>query len=285
MTRTVPLLLWILAVLCQPVQAEERFPFIGVVTPASVNVRAGQNENFEKVGLVSQGDKVVVVDRSFSWYKIKLPATADSYVSAEFVKELSRNIGKISANRLNIRAGKGLNYSVVGQLEENQLVRILKKDEEWFKIEPIDKSYGWILAEYVQFQSEKIPPPRQVEIPDAPGEPPTTKRVTISDIFRKAAQPSESSEPAAPEPAVEEPAPSPVELIQVSGMLTMLGEPVTPNVRHQIIMDDKTEYYLLGYRRIIDGFINQKVSIEGVLQKDVKAVKPVLLVTKIKLYL
>jgi hypothetical protein len=62
-------------------------------------------------------------------------------------------------------------------------------------------------------------------------------------------------------------------------------EAISPDIRHQLMTDDQTTYYLKGYRHILDGFLHNKVKIEGKLQSAFKAKHPVLLVTKVNLVL
>ncbi|MDP8211874.1 MAG: SH3 domain-containing protein [Candidatus Zapsychrus exili] len=61
------------------------FPFVAEPTKDSVNVRAGQSVNFEKLCKVSIGEEVFVVGSQYSWYKIKLPNRAISFVSKKYI--------------------------------------------------------------------------------------------------------------------------------------------------------------------------------------------------------
>lgn len=259
-----------------PTHIEEKFPFLARVEKDGVNVRAGQNINFEKIGYLQKEERIVVVDRSYSWYKIQLLRNADSYISTNFVKILGEGIGEVTANRVNIRARKGVNSSVLGQLNKGTLVRVLSESEGWYKIEPANLSYGWVLAEYIAFQSKKIPPARTVyfSIKDTEDK----KRLVIQGVKQRTLKKAvDKAKKIAKEKA---------NRVSSMGIIEDLGKnAISEDIRHKLVVDGKTVYFLKGYRRIIDGFLHHKVTIEGKLQSDVKAKHPVLLVTKINLVL
>ena len=86
--------------------AQEFFPFLGEITANKVNVRAGQSVNFEKLCSLEAGDQVIVIEKNFSWYKIRLPECAESYVSAKYIQLLDGHFGEISGDRVNIRSAR-----------------------------------------------------------------------------------------------------------------------------------------------------------------------------------
>lgn len=146
-------------------QARKDFPYLAEVISDNVNVRAGQNENFEKLGKLAKGEKVVVVGRSYSWDKIKLPSNCAAHVNESFLQNMGDGLAMSKGDRVNIRAGRGTNFSVIGTLKKGTLVRILEQKDGWYKIEPVEGSYGWIQTSYLKFISKQVPPARVVEPP------------------------------------------------------------------------------------------------------------------------
>ena len=57
----------------------------GVVTATSLNVRSGYGTSYSKIGSLSKGSKVEIVESKNGWYKIKYN-NGYGYVSSEFVK-------------------------------------------------------------------------------------------------------------------------------------------------------------------------------------------------------
>jgi hypothetical protein len=214
-------------------------------------------------------DLVVVVDQSYGWYKIKLPIYADSFVSAAFVKKLGDGIGETSANRLNIRARPNQNAALLGQLQRGELLRIVEEmPEGWLKIEPPDNSYGWVSVEYVQYSSVPIPPPRTIQPP-------------VRNIYTK----KKMEEQLAAQMAAEkekEIAAAVKSQPSFQGVVMELGEQAfADDVRHRLMSDDKTIYYLKGYRRIFDIFLQSKVKVEGTPAPESNGTRQVIFVSKI----
>lgn len=236
-------------------QAQETFPFVAKVTAKSVHLRAGPNANFESLDQLENGDEFIVVDASFDWRKVKLPADAKAYVHAGFVKDLGQGVGQVTGNRLNIRAAALTNASIIGQSKKGDLIRIFEKKDDWLRIEPPDQSFGWILKDFIEFKSATIPPVRVVQLPTK-----SKKEDTTTSVLQ-------------------------VARVSVMGVVEDLGtNAVGADIRH-FLQSDNTVYNLKGYRHVLDGFRHQRVKMEGLLKPDAKSGNPVVLVTKITLVL
>jgi len=127
------------------VWAQEHLPpFLAESTGDHVNVRAGQSANFEKLCQLSKGEEVVIFGKEYSWYKIQLPLSAKSFVSKDYVQFLGLNAGGITATDVNIRAGAGIHHTILGRLAKGDQIYIREEFDEWYRIEPVAKSYGWV---------------------------------------------------------------------------------------------------------------------------------------------
>ncbi|HQO57527.1 MAG TPA: SH3 domain-containing protein [Candidatus Omnitrophota bacterium] len=246
------------------------FPFVGEIsTQKYLNIRAGQNTNFEKVGQLLNGDKVVVVAKDYDWYKIKLPENADSYISAKYVKMLSEGIAEVLGDRVNIRAQPRIEAAILGQIEKETLVRVLDQpDLQWAKIEPIDESYGWVAAEYVRRTDLPVPPARVVQLPIKNI---YVKKRMAEEAARKEAQTAEEAQP-----------PKDPNSISVQGIIIDVNqETLSADIRHSIVLENNQAYYLKGYRRLFDIFLHNKVSVEGVALPEMNTSHPVIFVNRI----
>jgi len=248
-----------------------QFPFLARVVKDKVNIRAGQSKSFEKVGQLTLNEKVVVVEQQFSWYRIKLPAHAKTFISKDFVALMREQIARVSGNRVNLRAGAGVNYSLLGQADKGTFVRVISEVDGWYSIEPVDQSFGWVRQDFLTFKSQTVPAPRKVDLP--------TKNIYKKKRQAAAKKAREASQAAAAKN-------DPAGRVSVTGIVKELGDnKIAQDIRHRLLLQDGSTYYLKGYRRVIDGFLNHKVLIEGEVQQDVQAQHPVLLVTKIRLVL
>ena len=240
-------------------QGESQFPYVGIVNSKNVNVRAGQSLNFARLGQLKQGEEVVVLGESYGWLEIRLPRRFDVYIHQDYLTDIGQNIGKVTGKRVNVRSSDVLeNSMVLGQARKGELVRIKERKGDWYQIEPILETHGWVSKGFVDFHSAQLPSLSKIE-------------TAVRNITKRAVAPA----PALPPPSAE----------SIAGIVQLLDNPVSLDIRHQIVAKDNTVYYLEGYRRILDGFLNQKVSIEGAKQGKPKSAHPVLLVEKIELVL
>jgi len=85
--------------------ADEHFPFLAEVSKESVNVRAGPNTNFEKIDKLGKGQQLVVLGRSYEWYKIQPLPTTKVYIRSDYLRiKEGTGIGIVLGDNVNIRS-------------------------------------------------------------------------------------------------------------------------------------------------------------------------------------
>jgi len=251
---------------------EETFPFVGVITVKTANIRAGQATGFESVAQVNQGDELVVTGRSFSWYEVRLPQTVSCYVHSDFVKYVRDDVGEISGKNVNVRAQSKTGSAVLGQLSAPAKVKIVKREDDgWYRIEPTSGVSGWIKADLVSFRSLNVPSEKVVELP--------TRNIYEAKREQEAAVVEGQQEKA------QEFEQKKQEAVVVKGTIKSLEPVLNETVRHTFEADGGKVFYLQGYRSVLDGFLNLRVQIKGIPQTDVQADQPILLVTQVQLVL
>ena len=148
-------------------ESGEKFPKVGYVKNDGAIVKAGDNENFETLCTLLKADSVKIIDRRYSWLKILLPRKAALYINSDYVTLTSdeKGVGIINASNVNIRAGAGTRYSIVGQISKPEKVSILSEDAGWYKVEPPYGIAGWIHSKQIDITTEKneMEPPEQKE--------------------------------------------------------------------------------------------------------------------------
>ncbi|MEW5895249.1 MAG: SH3 domain-containing protein [Candidatus Omnitrophota bacterium] len=230
------------------------------------NIRAGQDESFETLGVFKKGDKVTVVEKSFSWYRVKLPENVKCYVNRKLVNFLRDGIGEINGNHVNIRARKDLNSSVIGQLNKLTKVQLLETLDDWYAISPVEGTYGWVYVDFVDFHSKETAPPRVVQLP--------TKNIYTLRRQEEARRQAEEERLRAEEEKIK---------VFLKGTVKLISQTSNENIRHQITTDDGQTFYLMGYRSVLDSFLDQCVQIEGLPQNEMSLDYPVLLIIKVLL--
>lgn len=235
---------------------QEHFPFLGEVTSDKVNVRAGANINFERITKLDKNTEVVAVEKAYDWYKIKLPGQGECYIHKKFIRFIPDNYGVLNANQVNLRAGPGEKFSVLGRLNVGVNIRILKEEGDWYKIEPPEGSYGWISTQFVRLKSTEIPPAKVVELP--------SRNIYKKEIETQAEEKKE-------------------ELFSAEGTVEDLGR-VLPfkNIRYKLVAQNQI-YYLKGPKEMFDPFVYYRVKIYGTVDPVPQKISPypVIAVTRI----
>ena len=287
MSFRIPTLFLIFSFLCSPIYGQQEFfPFLAEVTAQKVHVRSGQSANFESLCRLKKGEEVVVLEKQYSWYKVQLPPSAESFIHGKFVTVLKNNKGEISGNRVNVRAGMGINYSILGQLNKGDNVTILKSINDWYQIAPSEKTYGWIKDNLIAFKSNNISAyqSRLAKVMDLqPKE--IIKKKEVQKKPKKAVVKPVKVVPKKvvyEEPVVEKIEPT----ITATGILQVEKNSYNQTT-YRLMVKGQPTYYLKGERRIFDNFINYKVSISGKKDMDsfFQTVHPILKVSKIELVL
>lgn len=244
---------------CQ--EGQDKFPFLAEINTDNVNVRAGQNINFERLTRLSKAQEVVVVGKSYNWYKIKLPDNAECFISEKFIRPRIDDVGMVTANRVNLRAGASEKASIIGQLHKETRVRIKGLSQGWYKIEPLEGAYGWIEEKFIVFKSNQVPSPKIVLEP-------------TRSVYKKETPPP----PLAPEPKKEP------EKFSVVGRVEDSGRVISAkDIHYKLVINDKIAYYLEGDGKLLEGALHYTVRIVGDVKPDPerRLLYPVIVVSKI----
>ena len=158
-----------------------------------VNLRARADIKAEVVGQVEDGEVLEVRATRDDWLEVVPPENMDLWVHKDFVQG-----GVTIANKLQVRAGPGINYSVVGTLDKGQAVAPRGDFGEWLKIAPPPGASLWVARSYVEPLSAAKPKPLP---PAAP---------TVAAAPKPAAEtPAPAPRPASPPPSAPGPMPFP----------------------------------------------------------------------------
>jgi hypothetical protein len=223
--------------------AAERFPFLGEVSSDKVSIRAGYHTNFERLDIVSRGTQLLVLAKEYDWYKVQLPPSAKAYVRVDYIKPVNAKVGQINAERLNIRAGRGVNFSPIGQLNKGVYVRLVSKFDDWFQIEPVEGLYGWVSQDFIKVKSYTVPPLDQLGLLPISADDNQSLKVQ-SDVSLPGASSGSS--------------------VVVTGLIEPVSsETSLKNIQYQFIADDKSAYYLKVDPAVVKGFVHKAVRLEG----------------------
>ena len=130
-------------------------PKSGKVTADRVNVRARASLIGERVTQLRKEDTVTVLatvkidppkeGEPAEWLKIAMPAGGQTWVHMAFVKE-----GKVTANKLNVRAGGSERFSIVAHLAKDDEVKEKRTSGDWIEIEHPEGAHAFVAASFVE---------------------------------------------------------------------------------------------------------------------------------------
>ncbi len=165
-----------------------------VITCDALSIRAGAGTNYTRLGYLYLGDRVEILEStavgSYTWGRTEKGwICLTGYTTLEFVEEnvdtptvVTKIFGTLTGNDyLNIRAGIGTNYALVGKLYRGDRVEILEQREvngyNWGRI-----AEGWIrLTGYMTLETvtETVDPenPEEPKPPVEDPDPPTVEPV------------------------------------------------------------------------------------------------------------
>jgi uncharacterized protein YraI len=146
-----------LLVVAAAVVARAEEPLTALVRGQRVNLRAKAELNAEVVGQVTDGDTLRVKSVQESWVEVIPPEGIDLWVSRDLVTD-----NRVAVSKANVRAGPGINYTVVGTLARGDEVTPKGAFGEWIRIAPFQTASLWVNKDLVEIQ---YPLPRSVTPP------------------------------------------------------------------------------------------------------------------------
>jgi len=145
----------------------QNLPFTGEVNSNDINVRSDSTAGSQVICQVSKGVKLEVISESYGWYKVRLPKSAPSFVKQNLFECVNYETNPIHAaslhtetskrclnakaikDKINIRVSPSESSPVLGKIAEDEIVKVIRTKGDWFGIEPVKNSYGWINIKFI----------------------------------------------------------------------------------------------------------------------------------------
>lgn len=129
--------------------AEDFQTFQAEVNADNINIRSDATVNSEIICRVNKGDSIEVIGGLYDWYKIRLPKTAPSFVKKHLVALIDDKNAGVLKDRVNIRLRPNESSPIISKVDKNEIIKLLEDEGEWYRIEPINNSFGWIHKRFV----------------------------------------------------------------------------------------------------------------------------------------
>jgi len=143
---------------------------VGYPTVYQLNIRSGPGTNFSVIGSTYPGQVLSLLGRNqnTTWLQISLPNGNVGWAYAAFIQSQinlfdlpvvdnplpppsSTPLGHVNVRYLNVRAGPGYNYQIIGGYSWNTGVTLLGRNTtgSWLQIYLSDNRQGWVSARYI----------------------------------------------------------------------------------------------------------------------------------------
>jgi uncharacterized protein YgiM (DUF1202 family) len=166
---------------------------------ANINARGQAGLKGEVVTHLKKGETVTVLEQinldkhkanePAQWAKIALPSSTHVWVKSSYIDPSSKTV---SSKKLNLRAGPGENYSVLGVIEHGTQVNEITSKEGWMQIDPPASTYAFVAAMYLKQEAPApTPAPAPAPVPEQPAiaqpavpQPPQPRVVSHEGVVR-----------------------------------------------------------------------------------------------------
>jgi uncharacterized protein YraI len=122
--------------------ANDKLKKYGFVTADNLNIRKGAAADSAVINSVPYGTILRIYNEKNGWYKIA--AGKQEWVSSRFVTDVQ--IGKVTADSLNVRSGAGTAFNILRKLSKNNEVFVYAEQGNWLKIGIGEE---WVSKDYV----------------------------------------------------------------------------------------------------------------------------------------
>lgn len=112
----------------------------------NTNLRAKAALAAEVVGQVAANQELTARSMDADWVEVVAPTNVDFWVLGDYMKD---GVVVCSQN-VNVRAGPGINFNVVGRLTNGTSVEVRGSHAEWIKISPPETCSLWISRSLVE---------------------------------------------------------------------------------------------------------------------------------------
>ena len=128
----------------EPEEADDLY----MVTCRTLNVRLGGGTGYARIGTLSRGT-VVSGELENGWLKFTYNGQT-AYCSADYLAKIDGDLTDmhVTCRTLNVRAGAGTNFEILGTLSRGTEVEILDVQSGWYKIEYLGGE-AYVSAAYI----------------------------------------------------------------------------------------------------------------------------------------
>lgn len=226
--------------------------FQGEVNANNTNVRTDSTVNSKIICNLTKGSYVDVLWELYDWYKIRLPKAAPSFIKKSLAELIDEKTAKVLKDNVNVRLGPSEASSIIGKANKDEILNVFGEKVDWYKIEPVNNSFGWIHKKFVN------------------------KAVKLTAI-QPTSNPMQGKNGLTNKPSSEN------KEIVIEGVINPYGKVFRRLATHKFIANDNRIFLLRGIKENLNALTYHKVKITGKLIDKADNQKiPVIEITKME---
>lgn len=129
----------------------DKFPFEGEVAASKLNVRVKPTNDADStiVAVLSEGDRVTVLNGEGSFYRIQAPKGTGGWVNGKYL-DVNGTTGTVK-RETKVRIDSRITAATVGDLSEGMTVKILRDHAGWYQVECGTAATFYVASRYIKF--------------------------------------------------------------------------------------------------------------------------------------
>lgn len=228
--------------------------FLGRINSDNINIRSDSTINSQVISSINREEIVEVVNELYNWYKIRLPIKAPSFIRKDFVSNVDDKTGLVLKTNVNVRLRPSESSAILGKLGKDEVINILQESGAWYKISPVNNSFGWIYKKFVDKTTVPV-------VKNLPVSKPVMITQTKEEILVKDGPDGE---------------------IVVVGILRSYGRVIHRSATHKLITADKI-FLLKGNIENFNSLINHRVKVTGKIMAKKTNKYPIIEISKMEI--
>jgi uncharacterized protein YgiM (DUF1202 family) len=160
-------------------QEQKQRLFQGEVNADDINIRSDSTMGSEIICKMNKNESIDVITQAYDWYKIRLPQNAPSFIKKDLVSPTEGKTAKVLKDNVNIRLRPDTASAILGRVNTDDTVNILEENGEWYKIEPVKNSFGWIHKNFLNKVQEK-----KIKLASEKNNEPIKETITVEGLIK-----------------------------------------------------------------------------------------------------
>lgn len=132
---------------------------VGKINAEGVGLRQGPAAEYMTIKVLDNGADVNILSKQGKWYEISLADGTTGWAYSDYITVGSIDKQDIEGTTLSevvdVRKGPSTNYGIVTKISKDNTVKIIDKDNNWYKVRLSNDQEGWVQGNDINIQKLK----------------------------------------------------------------------------------------------------------------------------------